>query len=100
MLSMMEFRRSYSTQMTVNGRVITEIVIDPHYEARHPDITDELILILVKGLDGREFKPEERDGDWEYFMLDQIEHENRLYRLVWCLNDNTFYLGVINCFRR
>jgi hypothetical protein len=30
-------------RLLVNGRPIEEVVIDPHYEIKHPDIDDELI---------------------------------------------------------
>lgn len=93
-------RRSYPIDIIVNGRKITEVVIDSHYEQKHPDIDDKLILELVTGLNGKEFRPEERDGEWEYFMLDHIEYQKKLYRLIWCLRDQCLFLGVINCFRR
>jgi hypothetical protein len=93
-------RRSYTLQLTINGRQIEEVVIDPHYEAKHPEIDDSLILTLVGMLDGREFKPEERDEDWEFFMLDRMEHEGKLYRLVWCMRGSSLFIGIINCFRR
>jgi hypothetical protein len=96
----MSQRRSYHVNMVVNGRKINEIVIDPHYESRHSDIDDSLILKLVGYLNRREFQAEERDGEWEYFMLDWIEHGGKFYRLVWCMGDRSSLIGVINCFRR
>lgn len=93
-------RRSYSVTLTVNGRPITEVVIDPHYEEKHPDISDELILELVKKLDGNEYVPQEREDEWEFFMLDQLEHDGKRYRLVWCMKDQALFIGVINAFRR
>jgi len=96
----MRNRRSYAVSLVVNGRPISEVVIDPHYEIKHPDINDALILELVRSLDGREFQAEEREGEWEFFMLDRIEHQGRRYRLVWCMRDASPCLGLINCFRR
>ena len=93
-------RRSYPLRLTINGRAIEEVIIDPHYEENHPEINDSLILALVRKLDGRELQPEERSDDWEFFMLDRLEHEEKLYRLVWCMRDNCLFIGVINCFRR
>jgi hypothetical protein len=93
-------RRSYSVNMVVNGRKINEVVIDSHYESRHSDIDDTLILKLVGYLNGREFLEEERDGEWEYFVLDRIDHGGKFYRLVWCMGDQSLFIGVINCFRR
>ena len=96
----MSQRRSYAVNMVVNGRKIKEVVIDPHYESRHSNIDDDLILELVGYLNRKEFLAEERDGEWEYFMLDQIEHGGKFYRLVWCMRDRSSFIGVINCFRR
>jgi hypothetical protein len=87
-------------RLLVNGRSIEEVVIDPHYEIKHPDIDDKLILEMVRCLDGKEFQPETRQGEWEFYVLDRIGYQGRQYRLVWCLRDASPFLGVINCFRR
>ena len=55
-------RRTYNMVVMVNGRLINEIVIDTHYEKKHSDIDDALILELVRKLDGREFAVSERVG--------------------------------------
>ncbi|MEO5971150.1 MAG: hypothetical protein ABIQ95_14575 [Bdellovibrionia bacterium] len=96
----MSERRTYSVQLTINGRLINEVVIDPHYEIKHPDINDNLILELVKTLDGKDFQLESRDGEWEFYMLDRIDYLDKQYRLVWCFRDECLFIGVINCFRR
>ena len=96
----MSERRAYVLSLTVNGRQVSEVVIDPHYETKHADISDALILELVGKLDGKEFQPDERDGEWAFFMLDRIEHRGKQYRLIWCMRDGSRFLGVINCFRR
>jgi len=96
----MSERRGYRLSLTANGRRVNEVVIDPHYETKHADSSEALILELVKALDGKEFQPDERDGEWEFFMLDRMEHQGRQYRLIWCMRDRSPFLGVINCFRR
>ena len=96
----MSQRRSHAVNMVVNGRKINEVVIDPHYESRHSDIDDALILELVENLNRQEFLAEEKDGEWEYFMLDRIEHGGKFYRLVWCMGNHSSLIGIINCFRR
>lgn len=93
-------RRSYAIELLINGRLINEIVIDPHYEINHPDITDDLILELVKYLDHREFVSSEIQGEWEFYMLDKIEHKKKKYRVVWCMRENCMFIGIINAFRR
>ena len=52
---MMLERTRHPMNLVVNGRRIEEVVIDPHYKEKHPDISAALILDLVKGLDGKEF---------------------------------------------
>lgn len=66
-------RRSYALNLIINGRHINEVVVDAHYEGKHPDISDAIILELVKGLAGKEFQPDERTAEWEFFMLDRID---------------------------
>ncbi len=46
-------RRDYQVFITLNKRRFDRVVIDPHYEKNHPDITDQLILEPLKLLDGR-----------------------------------------------
>jgi hypothetical protein len=96
----MKRRRSYKMRLLINGRPIEDVVIDPHHEIKHPDIDDELIVGIVKRLNGKEFQPEARQGEWEFYLLGRIGYRGKLYRLVWCLQDASPLLGVINCFRR
>lgn len=93
-------RRRYPMGIVVNGRWIRDVLVDPHYEVRHSDVSDALILKIVRGLDGHVFLPESQRGPWAFYRLDKIRHDEKLYRLVWCLRDNEAFLGVINCFRR
>lgn len=93
-------RRSYSLNLNINGRKIDTVIVDPHYENKHPDINDEIILKLVRTLDGNDYDIEERKDDWEFYMLDRIPLEDKFYRLVWCLKDGALFIGIINCFRR
>ncbi len=97
----MNERRDYKISITVNSRNITSVVIDPHYELKHSDsVDDEIILILVQMLDGQTFTPEaERDG-FQYFKTDPLELNGVNYRLIWLLEKNEIYIGVINAFRR
>ena len=97
---MSRVRRSYKIKVTINGRDIRQAVIDPHYEEKHPDISDELILSLIERLDGGEYQSSDRKHDWEFFMLDRIPYQGKRYRLVWCMRDHEIFIGIINCFRR
>lgn len=96
----MKKRPSYPAKLYVNGREINEIIIDSHYQEKHPDVNDLLILELVQKLDGKEWDPSETKDEWDFFMLDKIPHKGKFYRLVWCMKDSCLFIGVINCFRR
>lgn len=55
-------RREYDISITVNRKRISKVIIDPHYEEKHAaSISDEIILTLVKDLDGREFEPDDEN---------------------------------------
>lgn len=97
----MSERRDYQISITVNNRAVTRVVIDPHYEVKHADsVDDEIILSLVNMLDGKIFTPEaERDG-FQYFKTDPLDLNGVSYRLIWLLEKNEIYIGVINAFRR
>lgn len=94
-------RRSYPIQVTINGRSIAEVVIDPHYETKHSgSINDQLILDLVRLLDGKFYRPEMVKGGFQYFVADPLDFQGASYRLVWLLEDERLYVGVVNAFRR
>ena len=94
-------RREYKINITVNKERINKVIIDPHYEAKHSkSISDELILALVKTLDGREFEPEKEDPPFTYFMTDQLQISGKSYKLVWLLEEGHIYIGIINAYRR
>ena len=92
---------SSTIALTVNGLKISEVVIDPHYEEKHSSsIDDDLILELVKLLTGKFYKPETSKDGFQYFVADLLEVRGARYRLVWLLEDEKLYVGVINAFRR
>ena len=85
----------------VNDRPINEVIIDPHYEEKHSEsISDEVILALVRKLDGRIFDPDDMDDEFQYFKTEPIELDGKNYRLVWLLKENSLFIGVVNAFRR
>ena len=95
-------RRSYKTDIKINGLKIIEVIIDPHFAVKHSDsITDSIILELVKTLDGGLFEPIEVKNGFQYFVSEPVIHKGKAYRLVWLLEKNhSIYIGVINAFRR
>jgi hypothetical protein len=85
--------------ITVNGVNIVQVIIDPHYEEKHHSyMSDELILKLIKQLDGREELPETKTDRYAYFAT-LIEFEEKKYRLIWLLEDHAIYIGVVNAYR-
>jgi hypothetical protein len=76
-------RREYAISITINDRLITKLIIDPHFEVKHADsINDDTIIALVKTLDGEEAEPEDKNPPFTYFTKDKIELDGRLYKLV------------------
>jgi hypothetical protein len=97
----MDERRAYGINITVNGIQINRVVVGTHYEKKHTDsMNDDIILDLVELLDGKEFIPEKTDGKFQYFKSEPLFLDNKKYRLIWLLEDDQIYIGVINAFRR
>lgn len=96
----MSHHRSYSIRpVKINGIKITKVIIDSHYEKKHSvSVNDSLILTLVQKLDGRFELPTDKDGPYSYFAT-LLEHESKQYRLVWLLEDNEIYIGIVNTYR-
>lgn len=85
--------------IVVNGIRVAQVVIDLHYQEKHSDhMNDDLILRLVKELDGRRELPETQTDRYSYFAT-LIELDDKQYRLIWLLEDNAIYIGVVNAYR-
>lgn len=96
----MSQRNEYELHIEINGRKLTRIVIDQHYLMNHAEsISDQLILDLVKSIDGETFEIDSVKGQFQYFVAEPVVNNDRPYRLVMlmCIYDD--YLGVINAFR-
>lgn len=98
-------RRSYPVQMRFSGWEIDWIEIDPLYELRHSAyMTDELILVLVRSLDGSGEIPEAvTQSGFDIFRL-EVTYLKKVYRLIltWPKRGSELeqdYIGVINAFR-
>ncbi|RYZ78386.1 MAG: hypothetical protein EOP06_29160 [Proteobacteria bacterium] len=93
-------RRSYEIDIVINAKPISRVIIDPHYELKHSaSMSDELILELVRKLDGARTEPEKRLGSYAYFES-RIELRAKSYKLIWLLEENEIYIGIINAYRR
>lgn len=94
-------RREYDLDLEVNGFQIRKVLIDAHYERKHADsVSDEIILGLVKQLHGRSDRAVNERWPFRYFVTDMMIFRNRLYKLVWLLEEGANYLGVVNAYRR
>ena len=94
-------RRDYDIKITVNDINITKVIIDPHYEENHGEsISDEIIIDLVKTLDGEYYEPDDVKAPFNYFVKDGINLNGKLFRLIWLLEDHEIYIGVVNAYRR
>ena len=94
---MSEARRSHPLTILFNDRRFLRIEIDPHYEKKHPDMTDQIILELVRLLDGQ---GSERvtESDGFFYCARELYWRGKPYRIVLTYGDEDF-LGVINAFR-
>lgn len=95
-------RRIYPLKLTINSQQLEQVVVDPHYEGKHSDsITDEIILSLVKQLDGKTFVPIDRDEQgFQYFVNDRLELDGKFYKLIWMLHNEELFVGIVNTYRR
>lgn len=93
-------RREYSIDLVVNNTRIYKVIIDPHYEEKHLEsINDEIILSLVKTLDGKLFEADAVKDSYSYFVTDEIVFKKKQYKLIWLLEDHQIYIGVVNAYR-
>jgi len=92
-------RPEYPLQLGINGRTLNRVIIDQHYRLQHPEVTDQLILDLVKQLNGQDFPIERIQGEFEYFRAEPVFYNEKPYRLILllCMGDDC--LGVVNAFR-
>ncbi len=97
----MSERRDYKISITINTKLITRLVIDPHYELKHSDsVDDEIIISLVYLLNEKTFTPVADNNGFQYFKTEPLTLNGVDYRLIWLLEENEIYIGVINAFRR
>ena len=92
-----EEKKTYSLSLEVNGYSFQQVDISQHYKEKHPDITDELILELLKiFVDKKDFQPDKQTAD--YFVLEKILHHDKKYKLIWQIKDKNTFI-VVNCYR-
>jgi len=92
-------RTEYPLSLRINGRQLSRVLIDQHYKEKHQDVTDTIILELVKQLDGGNYAIEMEKEGFEYFRIEPVLHGDEPYRVVLVLCISEDYLGVVNAFR-
>lgn len=93
-------RREYAIDIFFNGINIKKVIIDPHFELKHSkSINDEIILQLVKKLDGELLIPDDIKPPYSYFVEEIILNSKR-YKMIWLIEDEQIYIGVVNAYRR
>jgi len=94
-------RREYQIDpIRINKILVSKVVVDSHYEEKHSEyINDDLILELVKSLDGRIEVPQTEDEEGYSYFSTLLVHLEKQYRLVWLLENDEIYVGVINAYR-
>ncbi|MGK5086190.1 hypothetical protein WDW86_01420 [Bdellovibrionota bacterium FG-2] len=94
---MSDLRRSHPLTVLFNDRRFLRVEIDPHYETKHPEMTDQIVLELIKQLDGKTSPAVDEDNGFKFF----VEHpsfQGKLYRIILTYSEEEF-LGVVNAFR-
>lgn len=92
-------RKEFDVTITFNGKRRRPLVIDSHFRKKHPDVTYEIIIALVKSVDGSIYEPQEVVDGWSYYAINGVSHKNAPYRLVLVTRQGESFLGVINAFR-
>ena len=85
-------------KINVNGKAISRVLVDDHVR-KHKDVTDDLILDLVKQLDGTDNLPDDVKGDFYYFV-NLLESRGKQYKVVWLFEKGNLYLGVVTVYER
>lgn len=92
--------RQHRVSVTMGGHHFDEVWIDPHYEEKHKDsINDELILEMIKDLDGWLIVLSAVVGSYSFYEADGA-YDGKMYRLILVVPSDNSYLGVRNAYRR
>ena len=86
--------------LLINGVLIKEIYINPYWEKHKEEgISKELIVELVKLLPVEELGVGKRYDKWVYYYQEPIFYNDKVYCLVFCLEDEKNYIEIVNCYR-
>lgn len=92
-------RTTYNVSMVLNDLEINEVIIDEHYKINHSEMSDFIILSLIKKLNGCSRTPAQVSLYYLYFVEEPIFLNEKPYRLIIVLEKGKQYIGVVNAFR-
>ncbi|MBC7540379.1 MAG: hypothetical protein H7281_16265 [Bacteriovorax sp.] len=92
-------RARYTISLKIENKVIDEVIIDQHYRVKHPELSDWIILELVRNLNFKELDLDITQDKFQYFTVEPIFYRERPYRLILVLEKESSYIGVVNAFR-
>ena len=84
-------------KIIVNGKSVSRVLVDDDVR-KHKDVTDDLILDLVKQLDGTDSLPDDIKGEFQYYV-NLFESDGKQYKIVWLLEKGKLYIGVVTVYR-
>ena len=100
----MDEKTEYPIKLNINGVNISHVLIRQYYKKKHPDVTDQIILALIKTLHRGHFpivdRKTENGCNYEFFVVEPVFYNEKPYRLVLVLCVGDDFLGVVNAFRR
>ncbi len=98
-MSKTEKRNIYSVDITVNERTITSVEISQHYKEKHAEsIDDALIIKLTEMLDKGNYPVDSFKGEFKFYKV-FLSFKNRRYKLIWTLEDDKLYIGILTAHR-
>lgn len=92
-------RARYTISLKIENKVIDEVIIDQHYKIKHPELSDWIILELLRSLNFREFYLDLSNENFQYYTIEPVFYQSKPYRLILVLEKESSYIGVINAFR-
>lgn len=92
-------RIRYDLSIRYRGIDIKEVIIDQHYSEKHFDVSDWIILELVKTLHNKSVEIKTENEKFTNFVAEPLFHNFKPYRLIFLLEKGSTYIGVINAFR-
>lgn len=92
-------RVKYDLSLRFRDIDIKEVIIDQYYNIKHFDVSDWIILELVKTLHNKTYEIKAETEIFTYFVAEPLYYNQKPYRLIFLLERDCNYIGVINAFR-